>query len=182
MAKSKVIGIKATNETIDKFNDIDKKNNKECFSDMVDLETEKGKLAFTNEGIKEKFVTMPISEYEFLSSNTGAIKHANFIFKRIVKHAETNGKKPEFESVYSQLEAFWKMNGLFLNMRKDGSVWVLECDHNIGRGFSRFFYHLMKKICHWTGKYDLTDKKILDNSLILFISKIPYQEQKLTQK
>jgi hypothetical protein len=184
MAKSRVIGIKADSETAEKFEKIPKDSNKEWLEENVNKEINKKLIALPDLENPEKFITIPASEYAFLSLNTGALKHANFIFERIVKRSEFEGKKPDFDVLFGQLEAFWKMNGLFLDKRKDGAEWIVNCEHRIGKPFSRFFFHLMRKICNWTGKYDLYDKKILEDSLIVFIKKIPpgTRRKRLTQK
>ena len=178
---TKVIGIKADKETIENFEKILDSTKKEWFEKNVKKSLEKEKIAFEK---SEKFITIPASEYAFLAENTGAIKHANFIFERIVKRSECEGKKPDFNELFGQLEAFWKMNGLFLHKRKDGAEWIINCEHRIDKSFSRFFFHTMRKICNWTGKYELYDKKILEDSLILFIKKIPpgTRKKRLTSK
>ena len=51
-----------------------------------------------------------------------------------------------------------------LTKRKDGSEWIIDCQHGIGRAFSRFFFHLVNKICMWSDEYELYDKKVLDDS------------------
>ena len=88
MPKSKVIGIKADSETVEKFDKIQKDSNKEWLEENVNKEINKKLIALPDLEEPEKFITIPSTEYEFLSLNTGAIKHANFIFERIVKRSE----------------------------------------------------------------------------------------------
>jgi hypothetical protein len=182
----KVIGIKAEDETFDKFEKITKKSNKDWLEKKINKDTEKEKIAFpSNEKNEiEKFITIPVSEYEFLINNTGSLKHATQIFERVIKYSETVNQEKNFSSVFDQLEAFWKMNNMRLTKRKDGSEWIIDCQHGIGRAFSRFFFHLVNKICMWSDEYELYDKKVLDDSLILFIKKIPISKRKkrLTKK
>ena len=183
MPKSRVIGIKADSETISKFEKIDKISNKLWLKENVNKEINKKLIAIPDLEKPEKFITIPACEYEFLSLNTGALKHANLMFERIVKRAELDGQNPDFDTLFAQIERFCSMNDIILQKRKDGSEWIIACQHEIGKPFSRFFFHLMRKICNWSKKYELYDKKILENSSILFIKKIPPGRRiRLTQK
>ena len=179
---TKVIGIKANDKTVMDFDKIPKESNKDWLEDKVREDTEREKIAFHGDDKPEKFITIPASEYEFLTGKAGAMVHATYIFERIVKRAKENGLKIEFDSLFVQLESFWSMNGLLLRKRKDGSEWVIDCQHDIGKSFGRFFYHMMKKICNQTGRYDLYDKKILEDSLVMYVKAIPVSQRVKKQK
>ena len=154
---SKVIGIKADTDTLEKFEKITKKSNKDWLEKHIQIDSEKEKIAFPTDekGKPEKFVSIPASEYESLLENTGPMKHSTLIFERVVMRTESVKGDKNFNTVFNQLEAFWKMNGMTLTKRKDvlsisDQVWVIDCQHKIGRAFSRFFFHLVNKICMWS--------------------------------
>ena len=177
---SKVIGIKAEKETLEKFENLNKKSNKDWLEKKINYDTERDKISFITPDDQdvEKFITIPFIEYEFLIENTGPLKHSTHIFERVVKRTESVKDDKNFTTIFSQLESFWSMNGLILTKRKDGAEWIIDCQHGIGRAFSRFFFHLVNKICMWSNEYELYDKKVLDDSLILFIKKIPISKRK----
>lgn len=166
----KVIGFKSDKDSSDKLNSyVIKKQitKKEWFEGHLNRDILQSKLELN---VREKFVTIPASEYAELLANNPQ-NHSKIICDRIVDHILSQDVEITFDNLWSETKIFQQMNSIECSRKIEGDIEVIHCNHQMGMNVSIFLVYLAIEMLQITKESTFVSKIVLSNNFILKIKK-----------
>ena len=167
----KIVGFNSNEEAYNKLHDMvesKKVTKKDWFETNLNKDILQSKLELHS---KEKFITIPSSEYEQLLTKNPR-KHSKFICDRIMDHILSQQKDPTFDNMWFETKTFQQMNGIMCKREQEQGGEVIHCIHEMGINTSMFLAYLAIEMIKTSGEYRLKNKLILQNNFILKIEKV----------